>query len=498
MMRDQRSSPISCGLLVGLALLTGVTTLHGQRELSRVPYYIFPTCLDDLAEIRIPRVFAGCQLPDCCPRCARGASIDWRIAVDGPVQQVILHFEHLNVPRGELSVQGRARWQDDSTLVLGAGESAIRGLPAATPENVVSALPQAQFDTVMLRRRLAEGQGGHSGAPFQLDVRITLEQLIHRIVVQERVILYRFRSCAAVRIPSDRIQLSHNTGADQAVVFLSARRASGCVLHEIVRGAALFTVGSVLSNQTCRSEAAVFSDDDAVQLLENINVWTDALGDLLPVDLDPDRWQAPVDVWITSDGLQARSHEEMTKADNLLNVNHAGIDVLSRATYKPVLSSGNAVIVNTVAQKAWDTGYCTELPSITGNPAIFTPGRINVYFVDQAFTGLRCPATSVIFVGTVAQKETLAHEFGHAFSLLHTNEVDYDGDGTPDFPSTNLMIGQGSGRTTFTEGQCFRMTLNPSSMLNVNGVRTAGPVRPCPDSEISDKCPWAALDALPN
>jgi hypothetical protein len=60
------------------------------------------------------------------------------------------------------------------------------------------------------------------------------------------------------------------------------------------------------------------------------------------------------------------------------------------------------------------------------------------------------------------------------------------------------MWGGGVGRTAFTEGQCFRMTLNPGSMLNVNGVRTVGPTRTCADATISGACPWVALDAVPN
>ncbi len=53
-------------------------------------------------------------------------------------------------------------------------------------------------------------------------------------------------------------------------------------------------------------------------------------------------------------------------------------------------------------------------------------------------------------------------------------------------------------RTDFTLGQGFRVNMNVTSTLNVNGVRT-GPVRnpPCADATADNLCPKLALDATP-
>ena len=120
----------------------------------------------------------------------------------------------------------------------------------------------------------------------------------------------------------------------------------------------------------------------------------------------------------------------------------------------------------------------------------FTAGRLNVYYVNGAFTGLMCTANpNVIVIGTTANNQTLAHEFGHSFSLNHTNTA-------AGFPSDNVMIGGGSNRTHFSVGQAFRMNVNAGSALNTNGVRV-GITRNCPDGTTSTTCPALSLDATP-
>jgi hypothetical protein len=64
-------------------------------------------------------------------------------------------------------------------------------------------------------------------------------------------------------------------------------------------------------------------------------------------------------------------------------------------------------------------------------------------------------------------------------------------------PATNIMNGSGLARNSFTEGQCFRVNVNPGSALNANGVRT-GPTRTCVDGAVSATCPALTLDVDPN
>lgn len=482
-----------------LGLLLFTSAANAQEALRVYPHFIFPICLEDLVVIKVPPIVVGCEVIDCCPGCPGPWPLDWRIRVEGPVQEVALRFDGLPVAPQTLEVKGAGRWGKDNTLTVSRGETMLRGIPGAPSARPVRVQPEVLLDAGGIPADSGGAAPAKDGSPPAADARIIVEQLRGGIVVNERVILYRVRRCPPRPVfpRTDRVDLRNNAGSDNAVVFLDARRSGGCVNDEIDRGSGLFAVGSVLSNGGCRSEAAVFSDDDAVQLLENVTTWTDPLGDRLPADLTPDRWQAPVDVWITQTTLQTRSQNEMAQGDLLLNTNHAGVDILANVRFQPLPTTANAATINTTAGNVWNTGTCT-VGAITGNPAIFTAGRINVYFVNQAFTGWWCPGSNVIAIGTTAQPESLAHEFGHAFSLAHTNGVDYDLDGANDFPNTNIMWGGGVGRTTFTEGQCFRMTLNPGSMLNVNGVRTAGPLRTCADATIGPGCPWIARDAVPN
>jgi len=497
-MRLPRSSR-PAGLLFALVLLGGTGSANSQVAIKQYPHFIYPICLEDLIVIEIPPIIVGCEVIDCCPGCPGTPPIDWRILVEGPVQQLALRFENLADSPQTLRVEGPARWDQRATLMVGRGQTMLRGLPRATRARQVKVRPQVRFDAAAVPVDTPGVAPARDGSPRQVDARILIEQLIGEIVVNERVIMYRLRRCPRPPIvwPTDQIDLNNNAAMDNAVVFLDARRASGCVNDEINRGIDIFSVGSVLSNQTCRSEVAVFSDDDAVQLVENVTAWSDPLGDLLPVNMTPDRWQPPIDVWITRAALQARSQNEVAQADLLINTNHGGIDVLANVTAQPLPTNANATTIDNTAGNVWNTGAC-NVGAITGNPAIFTANRLNVYFVNQAFTGWWCPQSNVIAIGTTAQPETLAHELGHAFTLAHTDGVDYNADGANDFPNTNIMWPGGVGRTTFTEGQCFRMTLNPTSMLNVNGVRTVGPTRNCPDATLSSACPWVALDAVPN
>jgi hypothetical protein len=480
---------------LALALLAGVNPAHAQQDATSHPHFIFPLCFERLGIIKAPLIRVGCETIDCCPGCPK-APIEWRILVEGPLHEVSLQFENLAVSPAKLSLQGPARWRaGTTTVVVGRGESRIRGLPGATTARTARARPQVHFDTAAARRSLTGAVPAAAGGPSQAEARILIEQLVGGILVNERVILYRLRQCLVgpPRPLTDRIALSQNASSDNAVVFLDARRSGGCVNDEVNRGAALVPLGSVLSNDNCRSEAAVFSDDDAVQLVENVTVWTNALGDRLPIDLSPGRWQPTIDVWSTQDALLTRAQNEMATADLLLNTNHAGIDVLARATHR-LVTGANATIINTAAGDSWNVLGC-RINSIKSTPAIYNKDHLNVYFANQPFTGFRCE--NVIMIGTEAEPESLAHEFGHAFSLSHTDEKDYDNNGANDFGPTNIMWPNVGERTTFSEGQCFRMTLNPTSLLNALGVRTSGPTRACPDAAgpwNDSSCPWIALD----
>ncbi|HZI67004.1 MAG TPA: zinc-dependent metalloprotease family protein [Thermoanaerobaculia bacterium] len=440
-------------------------------------------CFGDF--VRIPELVeigpipVGCEIIDCCPGCPGPGPIDWRILVAGdPIESAVLTFEGLPPERARaIGIEGDARWLEGGQLRIGKGEVILKGLPGDARDR-----PPVGSMRLVVNRSLKGGPGdsADSGdeppdAPKDAgSVEISIDQMLGRFVVNEYRLRYQVLWCWPFR-PRDRIRLDNNASSDQAVVLLDANRTGGCVNDEIRRGSGLIGVGSVIANGTCRSEVAVFSDDDAMRLVPNVNVWTNSLGDLLPVDLTPNRLMAPLSVWVTRAGAAATAAADVANANLLYNANNAGIGFA--VTTQDL--SGNQNAVTTIG-----TG-CANAAAVQAS-AFFTPNRLNVYYVDSAFTGVNCGLNrNIQYVGTTANNQTLAHEFGHSFTLGHTN-------GLAGFALANVMMGGGQNRTHFSEGQSFRMNANCFSTLNGNGVR-AGPVRNCPDS-LAGNCP-AGTDA---
>jgi hypothetical protein len=129
---------------------------------------------------------------------------------------------------------------------------------------------------------------------------------------------------------------------------------------------------------------------------------------------------------------------------------------------------------------------CTQAANLRSQIG-FTAGQLNAYYLDNpgGARGWWC-GNNTIIVGAGADNESLSHEFGHGFSLGHTN-------GLPGFPATNLMLSGGTGRNNITEGQCFRCNVDDDSTLNTNGVRV-GLTRNCPDKTTSSTCPASSLN----
>jgi hypothetical protein len=84
----------------------------------------------------------------------------------------------------------------------------------------------------------------------------------------------------------------------------------------------------------------------------------------------------------------------------------------------------------------------------------------------------------------------VAHEIAHAFGLIGSPDSGHVSVG---FDSDNIMQG-GTGLSSFTLGQIFRMNVHKDSRLNKNGRRT-GPTEDCPWSNPGDRtCPKRDLD----
>lgn len=459
--------------------------------------YTIDFCIDQVVDLEPERSWipVGCEVIDCCTGCP-GPPIDWRIRVSGELlDTVVLQFENLPPEAAkELAIKGSGSWEG-SSLNLGKGETTVSGFkadsgsvpPVATPRFIldkdsVSKLSQARSDV--------DKAADKDKAIDRLE--ITIEQMRGKYVVNEASLVYVIKICPRPQLPSDKIDLNNNTGNDQAVVLLDARNGSGnCVNDQIWRGPDIINLGSVLTNGSCNSEVAVFSDDNAMKFLTPVNSWTNPTTDILPVPLDP-ILEAPVTVWLVTGGTQARAQADIANANLLYNSNNVG--VAFNATFQDI--SGNAAAVNTITSAGNNANaLCGNGANIQAS-AFFTPNRLNVYYINGAFTGGNCVAfRNLIFIGTTANNQSLAHEFGHAFSLSPSDSGGHT-NGLAGFDGTNIMQGGGVGRTHFSEGQAFRINVNNNSMLNVNGVRT-GTTRACPPLTTSNICPQLALNATP-
>lgn len=480
MKRAYSSFLVAMGLLV---LCSGSYAAPG-------PFYTYKFCFLDLVliEERIPPIIVGCEVVDCCPGCPGPPPIDWRIRFTGrPFRSVDLKFENLSleVMKG-VKIKGEAKWMDENTLrVDGGGDVILSGFRADAKGRPPVAHPRIVADEKMMKEAMDAPRAAGDSSDELGRVELAVDQLSGAYIVNEYKLAYVIWRCFPPPRPFDKIDLNNNIGNDNAVVFLDARRSAGCVNDEIRRGNDIINVGSVLSNGGCNSEVAVFSDDNAMALVTPVNVWTNPLGDILPVNLAP-LLQAPVAVRLLTAGVLARAQGDIANANFLYNSNNAGIGF--NATFQDL--SGNQAAVNLVGTNAGAMCSNVWLNALTTS-AFFTPGRLNVYYVNGAFTGLTCIFNpNIIVVGTTANNQTLAHEFGHSFSLGHTNNL-------AGFGTNNVMVGGGALRTHFSEGQDFRMNANAGSTLNTNGVRV-GPTRNCPDGTTSSTCPLLSLDAIPN
>ena len=120
---------------------------------------------------------------------------------------------------------------------------------------------------------------------------------------------------------------------------------------------------------------------------------------------------------------------------------------------------------------------------------LYDEGAINIYYVssyyaatDERWVGLTCLADpSIIVIGEGASFFTPAHEIGHALSLDHVTAREVLG-------TRNVMDDAALYVKSASLGQIYRANLNPSSFLNLSGIRK-GPTRFCPDNAASRSCP---------
>ncbi|HEY8508090.1 MAG TPA: hypothetical protein VIL32_07030 [Steroidobacteraceae bacterium] len=139
------------------------------------------------------------------------------------------------------------------------------------------------------------------------------------------------------------------------------------------------------------------------------------------------------------------------------------------------------------SQAAWDLG-CTPEGDTARTAIGRAPNALNVYYVRETGPrGLWCEPDTIL-INWNAYDTTLAHEFGHALGLSHTEHI-------RGMHEDNLMNGSGAMRT-LTIGQVFRANFSSRSIVNRLGLRS-GPVVECADEAAGEGCPALTLDLRP-
>ena len=450
---------------------------------------------EEILEIPPEWVPVGCEVVDCCTDCPGPPQwIDWRILVEKELTRgVEIRLEGLDERavaglkfRGNVTRQG-------NTLIVGPGESFITGLPNARKGSVavgaVKVIPNAE----RLRVRNAQDSDADADAPGKgddYDMGVQIQQLSGKYIVNTFRSRWRLIPCdRPTPQVEDQIRVTNNTAGDSTVILADYRKSTGCQNDQIHRATSTRAIGNALTNGACNSEVSVFSDDNAMSLQTNVTTWTNASGDLHTASLQP-ILTAPVTVWIALAGALPRAQNDMANANMLYNTNNVGVRF--NATFNDV--SGNANAVNTIGGTAGD---CNTAGALAGT-AFHTANRINLYYVNGAFTGVNCGVNrNVNFIGTTANLGSTPHEIGHAYGLIpsgsggHTNNL-------PGFGNNNIMWGGGpAGRNHFSVGQAFRINVSNNSRLNLNGTRT-GTTRACAPDTVSNLCPALAIDSLPH
>lgn len=451
-------------------------------------------CLEDIFFLEAERlpIPVGCEVIDCCPGCPGPGPIDWRIQIKADLfDSVKLEFSNLpsEVSR-RLGLKGDIKRIDANTFVVAGKDSFISGFQGITRGRPAVAMPRFGLNKAKVRKIMSGAQDLD-----EKEISVTIMQMLGPVVVNRFEILYKMRLCRELELlpVQDQVDLDDNTANDRAIVMLTGRRSTGCIDNnrEFQNTTDKRTIGNMLSNGTCTTESVVFSDDNAIEIDSPTMVWTDNPGNTLKMNLDP-MVSMPVNIVLARAGANAAATNDLANADLLYNDNNAGITF--NGTIQDV--SGNANDVNTITRNARCSA--ANLADLQGS-AFYNGNALNVYYVNGAFTAANCVNDRlVVFVGNNANAASLAHEFGHSFSLFGTTATGGHTNGLPGFGTDNIMNGGGPAtRDHFSVGQVFRFNINITSSLNTTGART-DLTRNCPALTVNINCPPLELDSLPH
>jgi hypothetical protein len=488
-----------CGKVLARAALCGLASaLPGQIDRTEWVCIERIDVPPERSDSRMP-IVPGCEVIDCCPGCPGAGVVEWSIDVRGlDLGAIELRLE--GFAADELmnlrTSDGIGRDEPERLLVpTGMLDARIQGMPLRRGGRLPVVWPSLLLDRQRTTRYLmSRGDAGEQQAAGEIELLVRQHLLDGRtsFLIRHHRVIFRFVSCGpgGGSGDDDIVRLLENTDGDDAVVLLDGARVGSCEDDGIWRGGSDIAVGAVKASTVCNAEVAVFSDNNAMALQPA--GWTNG-ADLVQVVLQP-AIVVPVKVWLmvaTIGGLPAIdvAKVHLAKAEQLYNQNHAG--VAFSASYTDLSANAAAVaMIGTDDDSLDDSGWVNALVL----SAHFTPNMLNVYYVQYTDTGANGRNSilnrNIVMIAALINDTTLAHEFGHAFSLEHMNSL-----GNAHY--SNVMYTGSDFRTVFTEGQCFRVNVAPASILNTN-LHRMGPTRSCPHGASDPLCPGVALDATPN
>ena len=416
----------------------------------------------------------GCEILGCCPGCTAGRL---EIVLDfsaPPRSEAHIAIEGVSVSRVKaLQSSGNIEWRD-TEFVLRPGQSRLMGWPSDATDVPFLAPRILLSGPAVLGEDI--GAPGGSEALAEVTAQLSITQLLGGVLVRGYAARYTARRCPMTLSTSDSIRFENNIANDSVIALFDARRSTGWTLNEIGRGDSNADVGNVLSSQDHDAKLAIFSDGNAVAFQSNVTDWSDEVGDIAAVHLSPLIYEN-VTFWIIHDVVEAqkRMNQDLLRANQLFDHMNGGIG----------FNVSGVHTAETDANDLLDAG-CTGASKLHSRVG-FVAGQTNVYYNrDPGPRAVRCNDDTII-VGISADGESLAHEFGHAFTLDHTNSV-------PHIPLSNLMHSGRFGRDMITVGQLFRTSIDVGSVINVHGLRPEAETLDCSTSSI---CPDLGLDVTP-
>ena len=308
---------------------------------------------------------------------------------------------------------------------------------------------------------------------------------------------------------ADVIRFSRVSTGERVSTLVDGSRVSGCaddephsLLISLGPPGNEISLGNMIpgSASCLSSEVVVFSQDHAIEMRPGM--WTTRANDVLPVTMKA-RVVVPVNVYILFGPfgdvkLDAAAH--IGNASEIFNEMAGGVIFVPTYFDKTMVPAAPGLALSD----------CDVASTFTGIGPL--NNRLSVYYIDQVGgrskarwcgnldnPGDAMASPNVVLVGdSLAEPESLAHEFGHALTLHHVNQEDSVTHlatlmPKPGFTVDNLMMTLVTGRQTLSTGQVFRASTNVLSAINRNHNRM-GQTRTCGEDDVSAKCPKLAID----